>query len=147
MKPDIAFFIPGQPKPQQRHRDKKPITKNGRTFTPKYDPSNKYKKEFLRKAIKYKPKKPFDEPIRVDIVFYMQRPKSHYRTGKNSHLLKKDYPKFYTNKPDLDNLVKFVKDSLNKVFWKDDSVITMGWYHKVYSNDPGTEIEISTLTL
>ena len=36
---------------------------------------------------------------------------------------------WHTKKPDLDNLVKFVKDCLNGIVWKDDSQIEIGRAH------------------
>ena len=59
----------------------------------------------------------------MGIVFYFNRPKSHYRTGKYSYLLKDDAPKYHTKTPDIDNLAKFVADSFNKHFYVDDSQI------------------------
>ena len=110
----IYFEIKGTPKPLQRHRH------FGRRA---YDPSKKDKKQFYLLASEHKPDTPIDGPIRLGVVFYFNRPKSHYRTGKFSYLLKDDAPAFKTSKPDIDNLAKFVADALQPNFYKDDSQI------------------------
>ena len=88
-----------------------------------YDPSKKDKRDFCILASKYAPSKPYKRAIRLGIAFYFNRPKSHYRSGKYSYLLKNNAPDYHTKTPDVDNLVKFVSDSLNKVFYDDDSQI------------------------
>ena len=52
---------------------------------------------------------------------------------------------WHTKKPDLDNLVKFVKDCLNGIVWKDDSQIAYIETRKYYSLQPQTMIIISGL--
>lgn len=52
-------------------------------------------------------------PVRLQVTFYLPRPKS--------------LPKRVTDhlkKPDLDKLVRSVKDALTKVVWQDDSQVT-----------------------
>ena len=78
----------------------------------------------------------------VQLRFNMRRPNSHYRSGKYSHILKDDAPEYHVTKPDSDNLIKFVCDALNGVFYKDDSQITRIQAVKVYAKEPSTEITI-----
>jgi len=136
----IEFAVYGDPVALKRHRTVK--TKSGQNIN--YDPSSSDKNTFAWKAIaQHKPKKPFDEAIRVRFIFYMPRPKSHFGTGKNKSKLKASAPALHTSKPDLDNLVKFVKDALNKIYWKDDSVISSLIARKQYTDDiPKTVITI-----
>lgn len=49
---------------------------------------------------------------------------------------------YHTKRPDLDNLVKFVKDCLNGIVWKDDSQICFLEAKKYYSLEPKTVIKI-----
>lgn len=72
--------------------------------------------------------------IRVDLYFDIPRPKSHYRTGKNWHILKDDSPLEHTVKPDLDNLRKAAIDCGNGVLWVDDCIITRGNTEKNWVN-------------
>jgi len=62
-------------------------------------------------------------PIRMVVNFYFQRPKSHFGAGRNAGKLKPSAPAYHICKPDLDNLLKFLKDCLNNFVWKDDSQV------------------------
>ena len=137
---EILFTVYGDPQALKRHRTFR--TKKGININ--VDPSKSDKSTFLWKAISdNKPKKPFNDALRVKLVFYMPRPKSHYRTGKNAGKLKESAPIFHIKKPDIDNLVKFVLDALAGVYWKDDTIISTLITRKVYANDvPKTTISI-----
>lgn len=138
----IEFTVKGDPIAQKRHRH---VRQNG--FVRNYDPSQSDKGDFLSLAHLHAPDKPFDEPLQVDITFYFSRPKSHYKTGKNAHILKENAPVWKISKPDRDNLDKFVLDSLKGLYWRDDSIICAGEIQKKYSTNPRTEIVITTLTI
>lgn len=136
--PEIRLSIPGVPNSQKRHRHLRVGN-----FTRSYDPSSTEKEDFLYKSIyENKPAAPITKPISLLIFFYMPRPKSHYGTGKNSGILKKTAPLFHTNTPDIDNMQKFVLDSLNHVYWKDDKQIYNVSAEKLYDENPRTEIHM-----
>ena len=126
----ITFEIPGNPQALKRHRAFRMGT-NIRMV----DPSKADKEDFLVVAMANRPDVPLTEPLHVGCTFVFPRPKSHYRTGKNAHLLKDSAPYFHTSVPDTDNLTKFIGDALNGVFWKDDSFICKLEGLKVYEND------------
>lgn len=139
----ITLTVLGEPTPQQRHRHHQV---KGSDFVTTYDPSSKAKKEFIKQCLPYRPDKPYKQPLRVDMVFYFSRPKSHYRSGKNANLLKEGAPEYHITRPDSDNLAKLVKDALNKVFWADDSLVCDLNIKKRYDNEfPRTEITIIPL--
>jgi len=119
----IQFLIDYKPKPQARHRN------NGKFH---YDPSSKDKKDFLFLARKFAPSKPFEDIIEMDITFCYKRPQSHFRIKNKKKILKENAPFFKSSKADLDNLIKFVADSLNGVFYKDDSQIVSINAQKLY---------------
>lgn len=143
----IKFEVLGKPNSQARHRTRGINKKGGGVVNIQYDPSQKDKKNFLLIAQEFAPEKPFDEPLRVDITAFFPRPKNHYRTGKYSHELKDNAPKYVTTKPDKDNITKFVLDSLNSVFWSDDKVVCEGDTKKYYSDKPRIIIVIYRLKL
>jgi Holliday junction resolvase RusA-like endonuclease len=137
----ITFFVPGNPVALKRHRT---VTRDryGKPLphAREYDPSVTDKKDFLAKAMQWRPSAPFDSPVRLDIVVHMPRPKSHYKTNG---MLKLTSPSLHTSTPDYDNFLKFIGDALNGVFWKDDRYIACGSWVKKYSDTPGIEITVT----
>jgi Holliday junction resolvase RusA-like endonuclease len=111
-----------------------------------YDPSKKEKDEFV-KMIDILPTEKMTKPIKCTLNFYCKRPKNHYKSGKNSHILKDDAPLYNINNKDLDNMVKFVLDALNDKLYVDDSQIIEIICSKSYSENNGyiyvkfTEVE------
>ena len=138
----MHFTVLGTARPLQRHRH----TKKG--FT--YDTSMQDKKAFALQASVFKPKKPIEGAIKLTLGFFFSHPKSHYRTGKYSHILKDNFSKnrFMDKKPDLDNLIKLVADSLQPGFYKDDRQIVMVNAKKLYcaeGDEPCTIVGIQIL--
>ena len=136
----IYLEVLGIPKAQARHKH----FVRGK-FSGTYDPSGEKKETFASILQKNAPEMPISTPIALELTFYMPRPKGHYGSGTKSACLKDSAPEWHTSKPDLDNLCKFVQDSLNGVFYKDDSLIYSLIAQKVYSERPKTEIVIKTL--
>ena len=132
----VEFTVIGNPKALKRHRHFKFGT---------YDPSKKDKKEFYLKSINNKPKVALSGDLFLDLKFYMDRPKSHYRSGKYSDLIKDQFKNIiHTKKPDIDNLIKFVLDALSgqNGFFLDDNLIESIYAKKIYSDNPKTMILI-----
>jgi len=48
----------------------------------------------------------------VTVVFLFRRPKHHYRTGRNSHLLRDNAPYWHNQKPDVDKCQRSTFDAL-----------------------------------
>jgi Holliday junction resolvase RusA-like endonuclease len=83
---------------------------------------------------------PVSGPISLELRFIMPRPKSHYRANGQ---LKPGAPTFHTGTPDLDKLIRCVKDALTSVAWKDDKqVCLMPATMKLYGEQPGVYITI-----
>jgi len=137
----LHFTVLGVPKVLQRHR----FTKKG--FT--YDPSVMDKKQFAMQAAIRKPGKPIKVPLGLTMTFYFNRPKSHYRTGKNSNLLKTGMDsRWMKGKKDLDNLIKLVCDSLEGIFFTNDSLVCSIQAEKLYcleNEQPRTVVGIEIL--
>tara|TARA_Y100000310_G_C20263439_1_gene614691 strand:+ start:143 stop:553 length:411 start_codon:yes stop_codon:yes gene_type:complete len=135
----ISFTIIGKPVPLKRHRS----TRTGKM----YDPSSREKKQMWLQIAKYRPKLPLKGNIYLKVIFYMPRPKSHFRTGKYKHLLKDDYKNinYHSYKPDLDNLVKMLADVIQPQMICDDSQICMLQAEKKYG-EPRTEVIIQEVS-
>jgi len=139
----IEFTVLGNPKALKRHRTYAKDKEGNILKHPiKVDPSQNDKADFLAIAHQSAPEKPIKTAIWLSIVFYMPRPQNHYRTGKNEGEVKLNAPVVHTKNPDLSNLIKFIEDSLNGVFWHDDRLICQIKARKLYSDRPRTEIEI-----
>lgn len=136
----IHLTVLGDPSAQQRHKHF-----NRGKFSGTYDPSKEKKESFLSIIQKNAPETPITDPIMIEVTFYMSRPQGHYKTGKNSSMLKDSAPEWHTAKKDLDNMVKFCTDAMNKVFYRDDSQICSIVAKKLYSERPRTDITITTL--
>ena len=135
----IKFTIPGKPKALKRHR----VAKNGRM----YDPSSTDKKQTWLQIAKFRPKLPLAGDISISLTFYMERPKSHYRTGKYKHLLKDNVPEYHSFTPDIDNLCKYVFDTIQGKHGMicDDSQICVLFAEKLYG-EPRTEVTIQEIS-
>ena len=113
-----------------------------------YDPSSKDKKDIMLQIARFKPKQPLVGDISLKLVFVMQMPKSWYRTGKYSHLLKDKFKgiTYHSFKPDLSNLVKLYEDVLeNANFYVDDSQICILNAFKEYGKEPETHVHIEEI--
>ena len=136
----MIILIQGDPKPQARPR----ASRRGNhihMYSPKTDWRNHCLK-MLKKQDAY-----FDKAINLSMIFYMPRPKSHYRTGKFSHVLKDSAPSFHTKKPDVDNLSKAVLDAMTDAgILSDDSIVVQHYIYKKYTaRETGVKIEIEKL--
>lgn len=85
-------------------------------------------------------------PVRVEVTFAFPRPKSHFRTGKNAHLLRDDAPRFKQGKPDADKLQRAIGDSLTGVVMRDDAQIVQWGVLKIYDDQAYADISIIDLT-
>ena len=135
---DIVFVVFGEPIPLSRH-----MMSNNRM----YNPSAKSQKQFLDCCKEYLPEQPFEGPLEISIIFYFTRPKKHFKTGKNAGILRQDAPTWHTSRKDIDNLIKFVLDSLNSKAYVDDKQVASISSRKYYTDDkPRTVVKISRLT-
>ena len=127
------IVIPLAPYPAPRPRFSKFGTYNPKKYTD-------YKKNFLM-LTKMQCKTYFEGAIRLDITFFMPIPLSLSKK-KQSELIEQHY---HIKKPDSDNLLKTVKDSLEGTYYKNDSQICVVNMQKVYSHKPRVEFELIKL--
>lgn len=65
-----------------------------------------------------------DPPIEMEVFFIYERPKSHAR---------EDEPQWHTQRGDLDNLIKGVKDAFNGVLYRDDGDVCKETLTKIFA--------------
>lgn len=140
----IEFWVAGEPKAQGRPRAfamKMGNKYSARVFNP--TTAEGWKSAIALAGKLHMPAVPLEGPLRVDAFFVFNRPKSHYRTGRNAHELRESAPEWHTSKPDRDNLDKAVLDALKTLgFFKDDSQVCDGVPQKKYGMHPGVLIRI-----
>ena len=98
-----------------------------------YTPANTRDYEELIKQyfwIKYPKYKPFTGRVFVKITAFFPIPKTTSKKDIEPMLTNKISP---TKKPDIDNIIKVVLDSLNKIAFKDDNQITKIESEKIFS--------------
>ena len=125
----VSLTVYGHPVPKARARTVR--TKNGKTvsFTPKKTAS--WEDSIRAQALSSRPEQLLDGPLVMEATFYLLRPKSRPK--------RELYP---DRKPDLDNLVKSVKDALEGVIYTNDSRIVDEVTRKRYGDPPRVEVTI-----
>lgn len=82
-------------------------------------------------------------PVRLQVTFYLPRPKGHYRTGANAHLLRDAAPPFPSGKPDIDKLQRSTLDALGEAgVWGDDCQVVEVRARKEFASTPGADISV-----
>lgn len=94
----------------------------------------------------------FDDAVSVAVTFYMTAPQSISKepTKRSKQKTKDRFRNFiyekiwHTKKPDLDNLIKAIFDSItdSEVIWTDDNIVCHLEAKKIYSPNPRIEIQI-----
>lgn len=133
----IRIIVKDQPRPGG---SKKAFSHGGKAWVVDANKHTKTWREAVRVAAHSQYSgEPSDEPLKANYIFYFNRPKSHYRAGKNSHLLKENAPKYHTKKPDLTKLIRSTEDALTGIIWVDDAQVYKRSDEKKYCEDLDTE--------
>ena len=121
----ISFIIPGKPQPKQRPR----VTIKG-TYTPQatvdYERLVGWQCRSVHKG------KPLTTALKLTVRVFIKLPK---RTVKE----KGDW---HTSRPDLDNVIKAITDSLNGIAYEDDSQIVKIEATKQWASEDYVIVEI-----
>lgn len=134
----IHFKVRGNPRPLHRHR-------TARGFM--YNPSSKYQASF-REVVQEmiwnethsetpQPLVPEGHQLAMRLVFHMKRPKLHFVANKpGPGRLRPTAPgRLAPTRTDVDNLAKFVLDSLNGLLYADDRQVASIHATKIYDNE------------
>jgi Holliday junction resolvase RusA-like endonuclease len=147
----LQFTIRGNPVPLQRHR-----TARGFTYNPSASAQSSFRDLVLCLLSRFNTHSErnddnlqntssesstiwgSDHALSMTIVFRMKRPNSHFIGNKPGYdRLRKTAPDQAHNalRTDVDNLAKFVLDSLNGILYTDDRQIVSLHVTKLYDND------------
>ena len=127
----VKFTVPGNPVPQSRPR----VSKYGTYYPPKVKAYREYVSTVAKAAMRGR--EPLSGVLEMSCAFFFTPPKS---TPKKE--LSMMYGTYHTKKPDADNLVKCVQDSLNGICYVDDSQVAVLNARKYYADKPRAEIVI-----
>lgn len=134
---DIKFTVYGEPVAQGRPKF---TTVHG--YAAAYDPekSKSYKQIVRGEAVKVRPDVPLAGAISLTVKVYRSIPKSFSKKKTAAAISGEVRP---ITKPDLDNVIKGIKDALKSVIWRDDSqVVDLADSGKWYSDVPRVEITV-----
>lgn len=132
MSETICFVVEMSPVPKGRPR----LSKYGCAFTP--EKTRQAEREFQIKAARFEPAELLDGPVELKVIFYSHFPKSWSEKKKREH------HGYKISRPDLDNLVKLVKDAMEGKFFGNDSQIFNLTAKKLYTKDHEKErIEVA----
>lgn len=87
-----------------------------------------------------KHREPLEGPLSVDVLFCMPIPKSWSKKKQRESV-----GGYHMKKPDADNLIKGVFDSLNKIVWQDDNQVAKMSAMKLYAEIPMIEIRVEEI--
>lgn len=137
----VSFTILGEPQGKGRPR----FTKVGsyvKTYTPDktvaYENLVKLEYERQCRGVRFGDK----DFLEMRIYAFYGIPKSTSKKRKEQMLGGVIRP---SKKPDMDNVIKAIADSLNNVAYRDDTQIVDAWIRKLYSESPRVVIEIEKI--
>lgn len=131
----IKLIVPGEPVAKGRPR----VTKWG-TYTPE---KTKNYETLVKELYFVKHKQTLLEgELKINIKAYFKIPKSASKKKRAEMISGKIRP---TKRPDIDNVIKSITDSLNGVAYDDDSQIVLVKAEKYWSEEPRVEIELGKI--
>lgn len=136
MKSVITFSVKGFPQTKGSTRAFIPKGWNRAVITNDNKKNKPWEKVVKMMAQCQAPKDgPWCDPIELNMRFFLKKPKSHPKT---KHV-------WHTKKPDVDKLIRSIKDSLSGIIYMDDRQVVSVHAFKQYGDAPGVDIEITNL--
>lgn len=142
---EVKFIVPGTPQGKGRARSTMRKRRDGIAIAAHYTPAKTraYEQSVSAAAHRAMLGKPlFSGPVSLMITAFFEPPKSWPKWKREAALLGDIKP---TGKPDLDNILKAIKDGLNGEVWKDDSQVVSVGGTKTYSEEAGVYVHARTM--
>lgn len=141
----IEFFVPGKPQPAG---SKKGFARGRHvSIVDANDKSKPWQATVALFASEAYSGPLLEGPIAVTFVFFHERPKGHYGTGRNAGVLKDWAPIAPTGKPDVLKLARGVEDALSGVVYRDDAQIVDETLYDRYGATPGVSVSIQVINV
>lgn len=134
----VRFTVPGEPVAKGRARA---FIRNGKIGHHTPDKTARYEnlvKLVAKQAIGNA--KPLEGPLSLRCTFWLSVPMSYSSKRRKSCLSGSER---HCKRPDIDNLLKSVKDGCNGVAWVDDCQVVEVSARKCYGETPGVDVEIN----
>lgn len=158
-RPPVTITVHGRPAPQGSKRafmgKRKDGTPVARVIESSHDRVKSWRQAVMDAAAEVmapswqRDRYPLSGPLDVTMRFYLPRPKSHYGTGRNEHVLKPSAPAYPVKPPDVGKLGRATEDALTICgMYGDDAQIVVSFLDKVWADGHllGADITIRQLT-
>lgn len=132
---ELSFTIPIEPRGQARAKSRALRTKEGRIMAVTYKDGKQRREEGKLAALiaPHCPPVPFAGPLTLEVTAYFPTPTAWSRRKKAEALAGNIA---YVKKPDLDNIVKHLKDVMSGMVYRDDRQIVGLAATKHYGDPP-----------
>lgn len=134
----VKFVVPGEPKGKGRPRVE---NRHGKSIA--RTPEDTVVYENLVKTVYYqqcqRAQFPKGTPLEVRVMAYYSIPQSE---SKKRQAMMESHQIRPMKKPDVDNVVKIILDSLNKIAYHDDAQVVDCMFRKFYSYQPRVVVTI-----
>lgn len=132
----VIVTVPGTPIAKGRPR----MVAHGHPYTPE---RTRDAEQSLALFFKQACRKPLEGPLELIVAFSFHYPRSWPKAQREA--VENGEEPWHVGKPDLDNLVKLVKDAGNGILWRDDAQIVTIEACKVYGVEAETTINLRPL--
>lgn len=139
----ISFTVFGRPQPAGSKKAFPHKTTGRVVVVDAAEGSRPWKRQVAAAALEFAPRELLTGPIALELIFYVARPKGHYRTGRNADLLRDSAPPFPIARPDASKLTRAVEDALTGIVWRDDAQVVDQVVRKRFGAVERVEVRIS----
>lgn len=143
MRERVCFFVPGIPRPQGSKRylgHGKMVEAGSKHLAPWRADVRAAAEQALGDD---GPGALWDQPVKVQLIFWLPRPKAHFGSGRNANKVKPSAPRWPAGRPDLDKLARAVLDAITGVVIADDSTVVDLCLRKRYAHNGGPRFGVS----